>query len=135
MGTAVSLTFGQSGYACEACAMRVSIAVTSATNSSPKPGRCSSYQIAAERNSARASGWSSTRTPLLEFLHDLRSRRLPVDRLDFALCELAGAAFQLDSPCDGDLLLRLFQTGKQSLGDAGAFVAGQPQHLCEQILG
>jgi hypothetical protein len=35
----------------------------SATNSSPKPIRRSSYHSAALRISARASGWSSTRTP------------------------------------------------------------------------
>jgi hypothetical protein len=49
-------------------------AETSAMNSSPDPVRRSSYQSAALRSSARASGCSSRRTSLFELLQDLAPR-------------------------------------------------------------
>src|SRR6266496_3786527 len=84
---------------------RAGVSVTAATNSSPNPDLCSSYQTAASRNSARASGWSSTRTPPLELLQDLRPRRLPGNRLDSGVRDLSRSVFQLASPCGGDVLL------------------------------
>src|ERR1700679_3004744 len=71
---------------------------TSAMSSSPSLGRCSSYQMAAARSSARASGWSSTCTTRLELLQELHPRGAPFDRLDLAFCDLARSTVQLGGP-------------------------------------
>jgi hypothetical protein len=57
-------------------------------NSSPNPGRRPSYQIAALRSSARASGCSSRRTSLFEFLQNLGPRGLPAGRLNVTFSDL-----------------------------------------------
>jgi hypothetical protein len=64
-------------------------AETSAMNSSPNPGRRSSYHSAALRSSARASGCSSKRTSLLEFLQDLGPRSIPAARLNATFSDLS----------------------------------------------
>jgi hypothetical protein len=74
-----------------------------------RPSRCSSYQRAALRSSARASGCSSTRTPFVEFLQDLGSCCVPIGRLDASVRDRARPALQLDGPRGRDLIVRLFQ--------------------------
>jgi len=110
------------------------VAETSAMNSSPNPWRCSSYHSAALRSSARASGCSSRRTSLFEFLQDLGPRGLPADRLNVTFSDLSGTPFQLGRPCRGDFLVRLFQTGKQFLRDTSAVNASEAQGLGKQLV-
>ena len=64
-------------------------AETSEMNSSPNPGRRSSYQSAALRSSACASGCSSRRTSLFEFLQDLGPRGVPAGRLNATFSDLS----------------------------------------------
>jgi hypothetical protein len=115
--------------------MRASVAEISVMNSSPQPFRCSSYHSAALRNSTRASGCSSTRTPLLEFLSDLCADGLPSHGLDATFGNIAGTALQLSGPRRRDFIVRLFETGEQFLGDSRALPSRQTQRLGEQFLG
>src|SRR6478672_5396655 len=103
-------------------------------NSSPNYGRRSSYQSAALRSSACASGCSSRCTSLFEFLQDLGARSVPAGRLNATFSDVSRTPFQFGRPCRGDFLVRLFQTGKQFLRDPGAVDACQAQRLGEQLV-
>jgi hypothetical protein len=94
----------------------------------------SSYKRAALRSSARASGCSSRRTSLFEFLQDLGPRGVPADRLSVTFSDLSRTPFQLGRPCRGDFLVRLLQTGKQFLCDTSAVNASQAQGLGKQLV-
>src|SRR5258706_16281058 len=103
-------------------------------NSSPNPERRSSYQSAALRTSARASGCSSRRTSLFEFLQDLGPRGVPTDRLNATLSDVSGTAFQLGCPCRGDLIVGLLQAEKQFLRNTSAVNASEAQGLGKQLV-
>src|SRR4051812_46962534 len=85
-------------YDSGASLIRSSADETSATNSSPKSSWRSSYQSVALRSSVRASACSSTRTPLVEFLQNLGSRCVPIDRLNTPFGDIARTALQLAGP-------------------------------------
>ena len=108
---------------------------TSAMNSSPNPGRRSSYHTAAARSSARASRCSSTRTTVLELLQDLHPRGAPVDRLNLTLRDLARSALQLGRPrCRNFLVVSFLQAGEQLLRYPNSLLAGQLEHLREKFI-
>ena len=96
--------------------------------------RRSSYQSAALRSSARASGCSSRRTALFEFLQDLGPRVFPADRLNVTFSDFSGTPLQRGRPCRGDFLVRLLQTGKQFLRDTSAVNASQAQSPGKQLV-
>src|SRR3954467_844127 len=103
-------------------------------NSSPNPGCRSSYQSAALRSSPCASGCSSRRTSLFEFLQDLGPRGVPAGRLNATFSDFSGTPFQLASPGRGDLIVGLFQAGKQFLRDTSAVNASKAQDLGKQLV-
>ncbi len=125
---------GHTGQDSGASPIRSRAAETSTMSSSPKPVRRSSYHSAAPRSSARASGWSSRRTSLFEFLQDLGPRVFPADRLNVTFSDLSGTPLQLGRPCRGDFFVRLLQTGKQFLRDTSAVNASQAQGLGQQLV-
>lgn len=96
---------GHLGYDSGASPIRSKAVETSATNSSPSPRRRSSYQSAALRSSARTSGCSSTRTPLLELLQDLRPHGLPTNSLNATFGNFPGTPFQLGCPGGSDFIV------------------------------
>ena len=89
---------------------------------------------AALRSSACASGCSSRRTSLFEFLQDLGARGVPAGRLNATFSDVSRTPFQFGRPCRGDFLVRLFQTGKQFLRDPSAVDACQAQSLGKQLV-
>ena len=91
-------------------------------------------QSAALRTSARASGCSSRRTSLFEFLQDLGPRGLPAGGLNSTFSDLSRTPLQLGRPCRGDFIVRLLQTGKQFLRDTSAVNASEAQGLGKQLV-
>jgi hypothetical protein len=89
---------------------------------------------AALRSSALASGCSSTRTPLLEFLQDRGPDGPPGSRMNATLRNFLGAPFQLGGPRSSDFFVGLFQAGKQFLGDLSAFGARKTQCFGKQLV-
>jgi hypothetical protein len=127
---------GQAGKEAGKAAIRVNAKDTSSMSSSPSPKRCSSYQIAAARSSARASGCSSTRTTLLKLVLELGSCAAPLDRLDLPLGDLARSAFQLGRPCPRDfLVVGFFQAREQLFRDPRPILARELEHLREKFFG
>ena len=114
--------------------MRSRVVATWAMNSSPKPTRRWSYQSAALRSSARASGCSSTRTPLLEFLQDGSPDIFPSHSLDTTLCNFLRTPFQLRPPGSGDFIVRFFQAEKQFLCNLRAFRTRKTKCFGEQLV-
>jgi hypothetical protein len=91
-------------------AIRLSVSDTAATKPSPSPGDRSSYQSAARRNSRRASGWRTTRTPLRELLRDLGVSCFPRGQLNTALRDLLGTLLEFGHPRGGRLVVGFLDT-------------------------
>ena len=102
-------------------------------NSSPNPVRRSSYQSAALRSSARASGEFEAHVAV-RVPSGSRSAQFPANRLNVTFSDLSGTPFKLGRPCRGDFLVRLLQTGKQFLRDTSAVNASQAQRLGKQLV-
>jgi hypothetical protein len=108
-----------------------------ARKSSPRSGRCESYQAASWKSSSSASGWSLSFTAAFpETSCDALACDVPVDRLDGTVGNLARATSDLGGPGGVDVeVANIVEAADQVLCDACAVGTRQGEHRGAKIIG